>query len=143
MLGLGVLVAITTAVANAFAVVLQAGEDRRTPPSQSGRPSLLIGLAHRPRWLAGTGLMIVAWPLHVLALALAPITVVQPLLSSSQLVLLGMARVKLRERVGSREALGALRRHGGACGQPQSGRRLRWGQRRPRQAGADEHGSPA
>jgi drug/metabolite transporter (DMT)-like permease len=107
-LGLGVFVAIAAAVANAFAIVLQAGEDRRAPQSQSGRASLLIGLAHRPRWLAGTALMIVAWPLQILSLALAPITVVQPLLSTTQLVLLGVARVKLRERVGTLEALGAL-----------------------------------
>jgi drug/metabolite transporter (DMT)-like permease len=107
VLGLGVFVAIAAAVANAFAIVLQAGEDRRTPKSQSGRVSLLIGLAHRPRWLAGTALMVVAWPLQILALALAPITVVQPLLSTTQLVLLGVARVKLRERVGLPEVLGA------------------------------------
>jgi drug/metabolite transporter (DMT)-like permease len=52
--------------------------------------------------------MIVAWPLQILSLALAPITVVQPLLSTTQLVLLGVARVKLRERVGVLEALGAV-----------------------------------
>lgn len=52
--------------------------------------------------------MIVAWPLQVLALALAPITVVQPLLATSQLVLLAVARVRLRERVGRLEAVGAL-----------------------------------
>jgi drug/metabolite transporter (DMT)-like permease len=50
----------------------------------------------------------VAWPLQVLALALAPITVVQPLLSTTVLVLLAVARVKLHERVGMREAAGAL-----------------------------------
>lgn len=108
MLAVGILVASAAAVANAFAIVLQAGEDRRSPLSQSGRPSLLIGLAHRPRWLAGTGLMVVAWPLQILALALAPITVVQPLLSTTQLVLLVVARIKLRERVGRIEWLGAL-----------------------------------
>jgi drug/metabolite transporter (DMT)-like permease len=52
--------------------------------------------------------MVVAWPLQILALALAPITVVQPLLSTAQLVLLAVAGVKLRERVGILEALGAL-----------------------------------
>lgn len=108
MIFAGVLVALGAAVANAFALVLQAAEDRRTPLSKGGRISLLIGLAHRPRWLAGTGLMVVAWPLQVLALALAPITVVQPLLSTSQLVLLAVARVRLREHVGRLEALGAL-----------------------------------
>jgi drug/metabolite transporter (DMT)-like permease len=52
--------------------------------------------------------MVVAWPLQILALGLAPITVVQPTLVSSQLVLLGMAKVKLHERVGWLEAVGAL-----------------------------------
>lgn len=108
MLGLGILVAIVASVANAFAIVLQAGEDRRSPVSKGARASLLVLLAHRRRWLAGTGLMVVAWPLQILSLALAPITVVQPLLSTTQLVLLVVARCKLRERVGVFEACGAL-----------------------------------
>lgn len=108
MLYLGVVVALAASVANAFAIVLQAGEDRRTSTGQAGRLSLLFTLVHRPRWLAGTGLMVVAWPLQILALALAPITVVQPLLSTTQLVLLAVARAKLHERVGRLEALGAL-----------------------------------
>jgi drug/metabolite transporter (DMT)-like permease len=57
--------------------------------------------------------MIVAWPLQVLALALAPITVVQPILSTSPLLLLGVARVTLRERVGPVEACAALAILGG------------------------------
>jgi drug/metabolite transporter (DMT)-like permease len=103
-----VIVALAAAVANAFAVVFQAAEDRKTPPAQGGRFSLLVLLARRPRWLFGTGLLVVAWPLQILALALAPITVVQPTLSASQLVLLAIARVRLGERVGRIEALGAL-----------------------------------
>lgn len=41
-------------------------------------------------------------------MALAPITVVQPLLSITQLLLLAMARLRLRERVGRVEGIGAL-----------------------------------
>jgi drug/metabolite transporter (DMT)-like permease len=104
----GIIVALAAAVANAFALVLQAAEDRRSPLGEGGRMSLLLRLAHRPRWLAGTGLMVLAWPLQVLALALAPITVVQPMLSTTQLVLLCVARLRLREQVGRLEALGAL-----------------------------------
>jgi drug/metabolite transporter (DMT)-like permease len=104
----GILVAVVATVANAFAVVLQASESRLTPISQAGRFSLLFGLMRRPRWLAGTGLMVLAWPLQILALALAPITVVQPTLAAGSLVLLAVARVRLRERVGRREVLGAL-----------------------------------
>jgi drug/metabolite transporter (DMT)-like permease len=103
-----VIVALAAAVANAFAVVLQAAEDRESPLAQAGRFSLLVLLARRPRWLAGTGLLVAAWPLQILALGLAPITVVQPTLSASQLALLGIARIKLGERVGRLEVCGAL-----------------------------------
>lgn len=102
------IVALAAAVATAFAVVFQAAEARASPPDEGGRFSLLFRLARRPRWLAGTGLLVVAWPLQILALALAPITVVQPTLSASQLVLLGIARFRLGERVGRLEILGAL-----------------------------------
>jgi drug/metabolite transporter (DMT)-like permease len=103
-----VIVAFAAAVANAFAVVFQAAEARESPASEGGRVSLLARLARRPRWLAGTGLLVLAWPLQILALGLAPITVVQPTLSASQLVLLGIARVQLGERVGRLEMFGAL-----------------------------------
>ncbi len=108
MIAAGIAVALTAATANALAVVLQASEARRAPLSQGAHPLLLVGLAHRPQWLAGTGLMIIAWPLQVLALGLAPITVVQPMLATSQLVLLAVASVKLREHVGTGELLGAV-----------------------------------
>lgn len=107
MTAAGIALAVAAAVANAFAVVLQAGESRRAPLSQAGRFALLLGLTRRPRWLAGTGLMVVAWPLQILALAFAPITVVQPTLASGSLVLLAVARVKLDERVSRLEILGA------------------------------------
>lgn len=102
------MVALAAAVANAFAVVLQASEDRQTPLSEGAHASLLARLAHRPRWLAGTGLMVVAWPLQILALAFAPITVVQPILAMASVVLLVVAKVKLRESVGLPEALGVV-----------------------------------
>jgi drug/metabolite transporter (DMT)-like permease len=104
----GIAVALAASVANAFAVVLQAAEDRRSPLAEGARAALLFRLARRRRWLAGTGLMVLAWPLQILALALAPITVVQPTLASTQLVLLGVARVKLGERAGPLEAFGAV-----------------------------------
>ena len=108
MIAAGILVALAASVANAFAIVLQAGEDRRSPTSQAGRFALFADLLRRPRWVAGTGLMVFAWPLQILALGLAPITVVQPTLSTSQLVLLAVARLKLHEQVGWFEAFGGL-----------------------------------
>jgi drug/metabolite transporter (DMT)-like permease len=103
----GIALAFASAVANAFAVVLQAAEARSSPAHESGRFRLLLTLARRPRWLLGTGLIVAAWPLQVLALTLAPITVVQPMLASFQLILLVLARLTLHERVGYVEALGA------------------------------------
>jgi drug/metabolite transporter (DMT)-like permease len=108
MTGAGILLALAASVANAFAVVLQAAEDRQAPLSEGAHASLLVRLAHRPRWLAGTALMVVAWPLQILALTLAPITVVQPILATTQLVLLAVAKVQLHEHVGRLEVLGAL-----------------------------------
>ena len=96
------------AVANAFAIVLQASEARQTPAAHRARASLLVLLARRRRWLAGVALLVIAWPLQVLALTFAPITIVQPTLASTQLVLLAVARYRLRERIGALELLGAL-----------------------------------
>jgi len=106
--GLAISLALAAAAASGFATVLQALEDRQAPLAATGRAGLLLHLARRPRWLAGAGLMVLAWPVQVLALSLAPITVVQPLLVGDQLVLVAMARVRLSERVGRVEVLAAL-----------------------------------
>jgi drug/metabolite transporter (DMT)-like permease len=104
----GIAAALAAAVANAMALVLQAAEARQMPAREAMHASLLRRLAHRPRWLAGTALMLGAGILQVVALALAPIAVVQPMLATSQLVLLSVARLKLGERVGRRELIGSL-----------------------------------
>jgi drug/metabolite transporter (DMT)-like permease len=108
VIDVGILVAFISAVCAALALVLQAIEARHAPHAHGVSFRLLLGLLRRPRWLAGTVLVIIAWPLQVVALSYAPITVVQPILASFQLVLLGLARLWLRERVGRRELAGAL-----------------------------------
>lgn len=108
MIWLGALTAFAAAFANALAIVLQASEARTTPREEAVRLALLARLAHRPRWLLGTLLLVLAWPLQVLALALAPITVVQPVLASFQLFLLALARFWMKERISWIEALAAL-----------------------------------
>jgi len=108
VIAVGVGVAFVSAVCAAMALVLQAIEARHAPHAHGVSFRLLLGLLKHPRWLLGTALVIVAWPLQVVALSFAPITVVQPILASFQLVLLGLARVWLRERVGRRELAGAL-----------------------------------
>lgn len=108
MIAAGIGVALAAAAANAVSVVLQAAEARRAPDQEGMHAALLARLAHRPRWLAGTALQILAWPLQVLALAFAPLAIVQPTLATSQLVLLGIARFKLHQRIGRHEVLSAL-----------------------------------
>ncbi len=108
MIWLGALIAFAAAFANAAAIVLQASEARTTPPEEAVRFALLARLLHRRRWVLGTLLLMLGWPLQVLALAFAPITVVQPVLASFQLILLGLARFWMKERISWTEALAAL-----------------------------------
>ncbi len=105
---LGAAIAFASAVGNAVALVLQAMEARYGPAEESSSLRLLLVLARRPRWVIGTALLIVSWPLQIVALGFAPITVVQPMLSSFQLVLLALAHFWLKERTTWREWGGAL-----------------------------------
>jgi drug/metabolite transporter (DMT)-like permease len=85
------------------AVLLQASEARATDTGHGLRPSLLAVLARRRRWLAGTALAALGWPLQLLALSLAPVTVVQPTLAAGMVLLLAGGSRVLHERVGPRE----------------------------------------
>lgn len=107
MIVLGAIFALVAAVAAAYAIVLQASQARLTAGGESMRLALLRRLAHRRRWLLGSALLGVTWGLQLIALALAPIAIVQPMLATSQLALLALARAKLGERIGRSEALAA------------------------------------
>jgi len=103
-----VLAAFAAAFVNALAIVLQASEARMTPLEESVQLALIARLLRRPRWLLGTLLLMLGLPLQVLALAFAPITVVQPVLACFQLILLALARFWMKERLGWVEVLAAL-----------------------------------
>jgi drug/metabolite transporter (DMT)-like permease len=103
----GVVAAAGAAVCFDGAVLLQAREARATDPGHGLRPSLLALLARRRRWLAGTALAAAGWPLQLLALSLAPVTVVQPTLAAGLVLLLAAASRVLHERVGPRECAAA------------------------------------
>lgn len=105
---LGILIAFAAAVANAFALVLQAEEARDTHGRDAARLTLLWRLAHRRRWLVGTALLTVGWPLQILALSFAPLTVVQPVLATFQLILVAIACFKQHRQVTSAEWFGAI-----------------------------------
>jgi drug/metabolite transporter (DMT)-like permease len=72
------------------------------------RLALARTLVRRRRWLLGTGLSVLGWPLQVLALALAPLVLVQPALAAGLLVLMLLAERMLAERAGRKEHLAML-----------------------------------
>lgn len=84
-------------------IALQALEVRGVPREHSLRPSLIGKLVRNRRWLGATALGLVGWPLEIVALLLAPLTVVQPCLVSGLIVLLWLGATKLGEAPGRRE----------------------------------------
>lgn len=86
-------------------IALQALEAREVPGEHSLRISLIGRLVRNRRWLGATALGLVGWPLEIVALLLAPLTVVQPCLASGLILLLWLGATRLGETPGRREAL--------------------------------------
>src|SRR4051794_11343058 len=84
-------------------LALQALDAREVPVEHGLRPTLLGRLMRRKRWLAATGLALAGWPFHLLALALAPLSLVQPTLALGLVLLLYLGHRLLGERVGRTE----------------------------------------
>jgi drug/metabolite transporter (DMT)-like permease len=70
-------------------------------------------LVRRPAWLAGQGANVIGIVLQVVALALAPVSIVQPLLAGGLVVALGIRSVKDRRWPVGRDLLGASLAAGG------------------------------
>ncbi|HYJ22175.1 MAG TPA: hypothetical protein VEW07_09155 [Solirubrobacterales bacterium] len=110
MLALGIVAAVGASVLYNTSIALQALEVRDVPHEHSLRVSLIGKLVRNPKWLGATALGLVGWPLEIVALLLAPLTVVQPCLVSGLVVLLWLGATKLGETPGRREfiAVGAI-----------------------------------
>ena len=108
MLGIGAAVGASTLYS--LGIALQALDAKQAPHEEHLRLALAWGLIRRARWLLGTGLTILGWPLQVVALLLAPLVVVQPALAAGLLVLMLVAERMLGERAGRYEymAVGAI-----------------------------------
>jgi len=102
---LGIVAAIAASTLYSLGVALQAMDAKRTPHTEHLHPALALNLIRRARWLAGTGLSMLGWPLQVVALLLAPLVVVQPTMAVGLLVLLFFGERMLDERAGRREYL--------------------------------------
>jgi hypothetical protein len=100
---LGIVAAIAASTLYSLGVALQAMDAKRTPHSEHLHPALALNLLRRARWLAGTGLSMLGWPLQVVALLLAPLVVVQPTMAVGLLVLLFFGQRMLDEHAGRHE----------------------------------------
>jgi hypothetical protein len=107
---LGIVAAVGASTLYSLGIALQAMDAREAPHEEHLRLALAWGLLRRARWLLGTGLSILGFPLQVLALLLAPLVVVQPALAVGLLVLMFLAQRMLGEHAGPYEyrAMGAI-----------------------------------
>src|ERR1700750_1369887 len=122
MLALGIICAIGASALYNTSIALQALEAREVGQEHALRASLIGGLVRNPRWLVATLIGLLGWPLEIVALLLAPLTVVQPCLASGLVLLLFLGVTRLGERPGRREFLAVAgivpRRRGARRGGP-------------------------
>src|SRR3954454_23916980 len=102
-LALGFGLALAAACCYETGYALQAIEARRARADRALKPSLMAHLITRPLWVGATALSLLGWPLQILALAHAPLTLVQPVLALGLLLLLVLGVRILGEHVGRRE----------------------------------------
>jgi len=105
VLALGIAAAVTASLLYNASIALQALEARKVPAEHGLRPSLLGRLLRNRRWLGATALGLLGWPLEIVALLLAPLTVVQPCLASGLVLLLWLGVTRLGEKPGRRELI--------------------------------------
>jgi drug/metabolite transporter (DMT)-like permease len=102
---LGIVAAVGASALYSLGIALQAMDAKQAPAHEHLRVALVWNLLRRARWLAGTGLSMLGWPLQVVALLLAPLVVVQPTLAAGLVVLMVFAERLLNERAGLNEHL--------------------------------------
>jgi hypothetical protein len=77
----GIVVALVLTLVSAFALnvgyLIEYSVSSKLPPLSLRRPIASLRLLLRPRWLMGFGIEVSGWLLYVLALALAPLSLVQ------------------------------------------------------------------
>jgi hypothetical protein len=100
---LGIAAAVGASTLYSLGIALQAMDAKESPHGEHLRLALVWRLLRRGRWLLGTGLSILGWPLQVVALLLAPLVVVQPALAGGLLVLMFLAQRMLGEHAGRNE----------------------------------------
>jgi drug/metabolite transporter (DMT)-like permease len=107
---IGIALATGASTLYSLGIAVQALDARATGHEHALRITLLTQLMTRARWLLGTGMTALGWPLQILALSYVGVIVVQPTLASGLLVLLLVGERMLGESPGRREllAVGAI-----------------------------------
>jgi drug/metabolite transporter (DMT)-like permease len=116
VLALGIAAAVGASVLYNTSIALQALEARQVDDEHSLRLSLIGRLVRNRRWLGATVLGLAGWPLEIVALLLAPLTVVQPCLASGLILLLWLGATRLGERPGWREWIAVVAIIAGVAG---------------------------
>jgi drug/metabolite transporter (DMT)-like permease len=111
----GLAAAVLASLLFNLGLVMQALEARREPPELELRLKLVLVLARRWRWVLGFLLGIVGVGPQVLALSLAPFTIVQPALVVGLLLVLAVGVRTLAERVRAIEWVGVAAIIGGVA----------------------------
>jgi hypothetical protein len=99
MLAIGIVAVLAASAAYNAGVVLQALDAREEPEACGLKLQLLARLLRRRRWLWGTALSLLAFPLQVLAYANAPLSVVQPGLAVGLVLVLFLGSRYMGEQV--------------------------------------------
>jgi drug/metabolite transporter (DMT)-like permease len=107
-LWLGLAAALAAAGCYETSYVVQAMEARAVDSHAALRASLLLSLARRPAWVGAISLAVAGWALQILALGLAPLTLVQPAIACGLLLLLYLGVRVLGEHVTSRQLAAAV-----------------------------------
>jgi len=106
--GLGVAIAVAAACLYDLGYILEKRALTALPAEASGALRLLRSAAHSPRWLAGFLAMLGGLGLQVVALTLAPVSLVQPVLAGGIVALVVISRSVLGERLAGRERTAGL-----------------------------------
>jgi drug/metabolite transporter (DMT)-like permease len=107
-IAIGVGAALVATLMVSSGLVLQALEARGIEHRHGLRLTMMGRLLRRKRWVIGTLIGYFAFPFQLLALAHAPLVVVQPVHATGLLVVLAAGVRMLRERIGAAESGGVL-----------------------------------
>lgn len=100
--------ALAAACCYAVAATLQHEAAEREPVSHTLDPRLLLHLLHRRVWMSGVAADAAGTGLHGAALALGPLSLVQPLLVSGLVIAVPLEAARDRRRIRRRDLAGAL-----------------------------------